>query len=340
MSPTSSMVDPAAAEAPRASSRQRAERVLDCLEEIITSAVEPAATRELLTRHLAVGRRQAEQIELACVDLPMGVHAAVAGTEEAAVPLAAACTAIYLGADLLDDLADRDLEPEWADSDPGSATLAGAALLSAIPQLAIAQLPVDASQRVAIAEVLAETLLAMAVGQHGDLSQGGAGVTLAQARAVAEGKAGAEFAGFAAVGALLAGANATEVGYYRQFGAALGTACQIASDLAELWQEDNSADVANGTHTLPLVHAMTRGTSDDAALLLELLGSRGTAETAATLRALLLRVGSVAYTTLVVQQYCVQARNALGAVDAHAGPRAQLQAMVDRASLLPSRAVA
>ena len=317
-------------------SRARAARVLDCLEGLIIDAVAAPATRELLTRHLAVGRRQAEQIDLACVDLPMLAHAAVEGTEDAAVPLAAVCTAIYLGADLLDDLADRDLEPEWADSDLGSITLAAATLLSAIPQLGMARLASDAARRAAIAEVIADTLLAMAVGQHCDLSHAGPGVTLAQARAVAEGKAGAEFAGFAAAGALLGGADAAVAGYYGAFGASLGAACQIASDLAELWQEDDSVDVANGTHTLPLVHAMTRGSPADAALLTELLGSAGTAETAEALRALLLRVGSVAYTTLIVQQYCVQARNALTAIDAHASAGSELQVMVDRASLLPS----
>ena len=323
-----------------AASRDRAARVLDSLEGLIAAAVAAPSTRELLSRHLAVGRRQAEQTGLICVNLPMLAHAAVAGTEDAAVPLAAVCTAIYLGADLLDDMADRDLEPEWADADPGSVTLAGATLLSAIPQLGISGLATDQARRAAISEVLAQTMLAMAVGQHADLSHGGGGGTLAGARAVAEGKAGAEFGGVAAAGALFGGADASAVGCYRDFGTNLGAACQIASDLAELWQEEDSVDVANGTLTLPLVHAMTRGRAEDAAMLTEQLGTHGTAETAAALRALLLRVGSVAYTTLVVQQYCVQARNALAAVAAHGDARAQLQAMVDRASLLPGSATA
>src|SRR5215218_4046152 len=208
----------------------RVERVFASIEELIGALPVPRSHRELLRVHVGVGREQAEVYpELPAIQLPLLVHAAITGDERPALPLASACTLLYLGADLFDNVADRELAEHWRTHDPTEANLAAATLLATLPQLSVAQLQergVPPARLWALAHLFAETLLTMSAGQHEDLlfSQTDVDVTLKDCRGMIERKSGSEFALFAKAGAVLASADPCVTESYGAFGLCLGTA--------------------------------------------------------------------------------------------------------------------
>ena len=105
--------------------RGRVERVFAFLEDLIGALPVPPSHRELLRVHLDVGRERAEIYpELPAIQLPLLVHAAISGDESPALPVAGACTLLYLGADLFDNVIDDELPPSWRARDPAEASLA------------------------------------------------------------------------------------------------------------------------------------------------------------------------------------------------------------------------
>src|SRR5829696_9379177 len=105
--------------------RERAERVFVSIDELLTTLPVPSCHREVLQIHLRVGEEQAEAWPaMAAIQLPLLVHAAIAGDERPALPVAAACTLLYLGADLFDSVHDHELPSSWRARDPAEVTLA------------------------------------------------------------------------------------------------------------------------------------------------------------------------------------------------------------------------
>src|SRR5215208_4307703 len=91
---------------------ERVGRVFAFLDELIVALPVPSNHRELLQVHL----RQTDswqRPETAAIQLPLLVHEAVTGDEKPALPVAAACTLLYLGAGLFDSLLDQELPPSW-----------------------------------------------------------------------------------------------------------------------------------------------------------------------------------------------------------------------------------
>src|ERR671914_15326 len=119
----------------------RVEKVFAFLDELLGTLSVPPHHQELLRVHLGVGREQAEAYpELPAIQLPLLVHAAITGDERPALPVAGACTLLYLGADLFDSILDHELPPSWQGRDSSQASLAATTLLGALPQLSIARL--------------------------------------------------------------------------------------------------------------------------------------------------------------------------------------------------------
>ena len=311
--------------------RRRCERTLAFLFELVEVLETPEAHRDLLRIHLEEGRRQTEELpQLACVQLPLLVFGALAGDEAPAVPLAAACTLVYLGADLLDNVADRELPPAWDEHGEALASLAGTTLIAALPPLALARLDAPPAVRLALSELLARGLVEMSAGQHSDLAGAEAG-DLAAARASVERKSGAEMALFAESAALLAGASPERCERFRAAGRSYGAAVQLASDAHELSAQAGGNDLRNGRRTLPVAHALGRLQPTRRALLDGLLEG---GDDPALLAELLAETRSLAYTAVVVEVY---RRRALAELDALGldGPYAQeLRALVADATLL------
>ncbi len=297
----------------------RVQKVFAFLNELIGTLPVPPSHQELLRVHLDVGREQAKVYpELPAIQLPLLVHAAITGDERPALPVAGACTLLYLGADLFDNLIDDELPPSWHARDPAEASLAATTLLAALPQLSVARLREQGTPPArlwALAHLFAETLLTMSAGEHEDLLFTDREDVGAEAcRVMVERKSGSEFALFARAGAVLATEDPAVIEKYTAFGLYLGAARQICTDVWDLWEGENGPDLLNGKRTLPIVHALYTLRGESRKRLQDSLKAvREGAKCHDEVRKLLLAAGSVHYTALIVEFYRRQARNYLAA---------------------------
>ncbi len=297
----------------------RVEKVFAFLNELIGTLPVPPSHQELLRVHLDVGREQAKAYpELPAIQLPLLVHAAITGDERPALPVAGACTLLYLGADLFDNLIDDELPPSWHAHDPAEASLAATTLLAALPQLSVARLREQGTPLArlwTLAHLIAETLLTMSAGEHEDLLFTDREDVGAEAcRVMVERKSGSEFALFARAGAVLATEDPAVIEKYTAFGLYLGAARQICTDVWDIWEGENSPDLLNGKRTLPIVHALYTLRGESRKRLQDLLKAvREGAKCHDEVRKLLLAAGSVHYTALIVEFYRRRARNYLAA---------------------------
>jgi geranylgeranyl pyrophosphate synthase len=317
--------------------RARVAPVFGYLEELIGRLPVPEHHRELLALHLEEGRAQSAELpEAPWIQLPILVHAACGGNEDAAIRLAGACTLVYLAADLLDNLMDDELPQRWSSRGPAQATLAAATLLAALARQALDQAEHDGIATTRIARLhrsLTATLVTMSAGQYDDLTPG-ITADLEAARSVTERKAGAEFAFFAEAGAATATDDEDVVSAYRRFGLNLAAAGQIASDLGDVLGRSASRDLANGKRTLPVVHALVNlGPAERVRLESLLAEARHSTHAHGLVRQLLVEAGSVQYTALVVGVYASRARRALDEARPFPRPRAELEAIVARMQL-------
>ncbi len=318
----------------------RVEEVFAFLDGLIETCPVPPSHRELLRVHLGTGREEVEAYpELPAVQLPLLAHAAITGDERPALPVAGACTLLYLGADLFDNLIDDELPPGWHARDPAEASLAATTLLAALPQLALARLREQGTPPVRLwelAQLFAEALLAMSAGEHEDLLFAGQDdVGVKACRAMAERKSGSEFALFAKAGALLATEDPAVVEKYAAFGKCLGTARQICTDVWDIWEGENSQDLLNGKRTLPIVHALCTLRGEERQRLQDLLEAvRDGARCHGEVRKMLLAAGSVHYTAIIVGIYRRRARGYLAAASPQEPAGGALRALLREASLL------
>jgi geranylgeranyl diphosphate synthase type I len=278
--------------------------------------------------------------ELPSIQVPLMVHEAITGDDRPALPVAAACTLLFLGADLFDNVADRELPDHWHTRDSAEANLAAATLLAALPQLSVARLQeqgVPPARLWALAHLFAGTLLTMSAGQHEDLlfPQADEDVTLEACRGMIERKSGSEFALFAKAGAVLASADPCVTESYGAFGLCLGTAGQIASDLRDICNGGKSQDLTNGKRTLPIVFALSTLEEGTRERLRHLLAAaRELPECHDEVRERLFAAGSVLYTGLMVKVYQLRAREYLAAASPREPAGRDLRTMLDQV-LLP-----
>jgi geranylgeranyl pyrophosphate synthase len=190
----------------------------------------------------------------------------------------------------------------------------------------------------ALANLLAETLLDMSAGEHEDLLfREREDVRPEMCRAMVERKSGSEFALFTTAGAILATEDSAVIEDYAAFGLCLGSASQICSDIEDIWGEGISQDLLNGERTLPIVHALytLRGASRER--LQELLvAARESADYHDEVRTLLAGAGSIHYTTMVAEIYLQRARNHLAAASPREPAGEVLRMLLDGTSLLPT----
>jgi len=288
--------------------------------ELVTGLAASEAQRGLLLTALAGLKRQARADEaLIYARLPLLVHVGCGCRVEAAMPLAAATTLLFLGIDILDDLADGDLPEHWQARRPAEINLAAATLLAALPQAILATLPVPASRLAAMQRTLALGLLAMSAGQQQDLAL--AGSTAPDPRMVEDSvvaKSGEEVAMFAKLSAQFAGAEPAVAAAYADYGRALGAGGQLASDCHDIFQAEVSNDLANGSRTLPIaLHLQKLGGRERREFLALLdearLGEAARQEVRRRLRA----AGQLRHCALIVEIYHQTALKAL----ALAGPQ-------------------
>jgi geranylgeranyl diphosphate synthase, type I len=318
-------------------------RVFAFLDKLFLTFPVRSGHRELLQIHLRVGKERAEAWpEMSSIQLPLLVHAAITGDERPALPVAGACTLLYLGADLFDSILDDELPPSWHARDSSEASLAATTLLGALPQLSIARLQQQGTPPAtlwSLAHLFADTGLTMGAGQYEDLlfsSPSLENLSVENSRAMAEHKSGAEYALFATAGAVLATEDPSTIEAYAAFGSCFGIAQQLINDAQDIWGDKCGQDLLNGKRTLPIVHALSTLRGQQRERLQKLLAAaRESAEHHDGVRALLAAAGSLRYTALIVWLYQQQARSHLALASPQEPAGRELYTLLDRASLLP-----
>jgi len=326
--------------------RARVESVIALLDELIIALPVRPGHRQLLQTHLRVGKERAEVWpEMSSIQLPLLVHAAITGDERAALPVAGACTLLYLGADLFDSILDHELPPSWQARDPSAASLAATTLLGALPQLSIARLQergTPPARLWRLAYLFADYGLTMGAGQYEDLLFPTLEkVSVEDSRAMAEHKSGAEYALFAAAGATLATGDRSTIEAYAAFGSCFGIALQLMNDAKDIWGDERGQDLLNGKRTLPVVHALSTLPGERRERLQQLLAAaRGSTEHHDGVRELLAEAGSLRYTALIVWLYQQQARSHLASASPREPAARELYTLLDQASILPQPSAA
>lgn len=252
----------------------RTEEVLALAAEVVSTRAPTEGLRRLLETALVGLREQARTSEVPApfIHLPLLVYGGVRGETEPALPLAVVTTLLFLGLDILDDLADGDRPEHWGDHRAAEIHLAAATLLCALPQLLLSDLDAAPAVRDRMQRTLAEGLLRMSAGQQQDLARVDAvAVTPDEVRASVEAKSGEELALFAAMAAQLAEAPAEVVERYAAMARALGTAGQLSSDCYELFQDPACRDLVHGARPLPVALHLERVSGEERNSFLRLL---------------------------------------------------------------------
>lgn len=188
------------------------------------------------------------------VHIPLAVSAAVCGDAARARPITVALALLHTGLDTLDDLMDGDPRPWWGDYRPAEVLLAGATLVSALPQLLLAELDAPPATIARMLRTLAEAGMVISAGQQQDIASTGRDDLTADAvEALVSAKSGEVHGLAAALAAQLAGADTASVRCYQQYGRAVGTAAQILSDCYDIFVAPESRDLRRGIRTLPIV---------------------------------------------------------------------------------------
>jgi geranylgeranyl diphosphate synthase, type I len=329
------------ANADKGRKRERVERVIAFLEELILALPVRQDQRKLLQIHLEIGKERAEAWpEMSSIQLPLLVHAAITGDERPALPVAGACTLLYLGADLFDSLLDHELPPSWLVRDSSEASLAATTLLGALPQLSIARLQergTPPEKLWTLARLFADAGLTMGAGQYEDLRFPILeDVSIEDSRVMAEHKSGAEYALFTSAGAALATEDPRTCEAYAAYGSCFGIAQQLINDAQDIWGEKGGQDLSNGKRTFPIVHALSTLRGERRERLQKLLqAARESTDHYDGVRALLAEAGSLRYTGLIVWLYQQQARSHLVSASPQEPAGQELYTLLDQASLLP-----
>ncbi len=271
--------------------------------------------------------------------LPLLVYAAVRGENKPALPLTVATTILYLGIDILDDLADGDLPRHWKGRKESEINLAAVTLISALPQLALSELDAPPETIADLQRILADGLLTMSAGQQRDLATAGATrVSAAEVESSVARKSGEELALFAALASRLAGASTAAVEAYASMGRSLGTAGQLASDFHDLFQARRSSDLANGTRTLPIaLHLENQSRTGRRAFLALLDKARRSESARKAVRKRLLAAGELRRCAIIVELHCRRAQAALARAGAREPAQGELAALIDASSFFPKR---
>lgn len=322
---------------PSPSREERHREILSLTKTFITQHAVSEEQREALLKALEhlVDPHEVKSNLFPFMDLPPLVYAALHGNEKPVYPLTVATTLLYLGIDLLDDLADGDLGSHWRGHPHGEIQLIATTLLSSLPQMALGKLNISAHGRDQLQRTLAEGLLRMSAGQQMDLSHTGLKeITTANVEASVIAKSGEELALFASLAAQFHGAAPQLVAHYAAMGRHLGTAGQMASDCHDLFNAPKSRDVAHGTRTLPIALYLEKKSGPEREHFLDLLDkAQKEPSLLKPIRKILHEAGILRVCGFMIETYCQKAHQELE----HAKPFDlavhELRAVIDGVSL-------
>jgi hypothetical protein len=192
------------------------------------------------------------------------VHGAVTGSAEAALPVCVVSSLWWAGAEALDDMSDASGRPSTMDgsvagspdrlSDADLLT-ASIACMSVVPQAYLASSSVPDSLRLAWIAETARGSLAAAEGQLADLAREPSALTWAHVMRAYVGKTGAAYGRDAVMAAQLTTTEPAILHAWRTFGQLFGVLRQTHNDNTD-GDPVHDEDLANGTPTLLLAHAL------------------------------------------------------------------------------------
>ncbi len=221
---------------------------------------------------------------------PLAVLGALTGDPEPAVPVGVVSTVWWAGAKALDDLSDVMVGGVPASSTgltPTELLIGGVACLELIPRQFIDRCPLPDDVRSAWCAEMIAASVAAATGRLADVARDADALGWARVMATYAGKTGAAYARDAVMTVQLVTRDAATISLWRAFGQLFGVLRQMRNDNVQADPEDDE-DLASGTTTLLLAHALETATPARTAELLELrAAARRNVEARAALRHLL-----------------------------------------------------
>ena len=246
------------------------------MRDVINTGAQPAAFNIMLNYHLGfanangtlaqenAGKRIRPALVLLCCE-------SCGGAWEQALPAAAAVELLHNFSLIHDDIEDRDelrrgrptLWRQWGEAQ---------AINSGDAMFAMAHLALLRSRERGVpAERVMRAMLAfdamcvhLTVGQHLDLSfEQRNDVSAAEYMQMIEGKTAALTAASCEIGAIIAGANDTQISALRDYGKWLGISFQLQDDVLGIWGDPDKtgkrdSDLAHNKKTLPILFAAER----------------------------------------------------------------------------------
>nr|MDT0660934.1 hypothetical protein [Micromonospora sp. DSM 115978] len=195
--------------------------------------------------------------------LPLPVLGAITGDPGPAVPVCVLSRLWWTGADIFDDLNDGHFDVERVGMSPNEAMIASIACLTVLPTALIARQDLTAQMRMAWVGHLTDGNLDAANGQLADISSVLDAASLTDVMHSYTGKSGSACGRDLAMTAHLAGVDVATVAGWQEFGRRYGVLRQLANDRRSLCKDvRDDEDLANGTRTLLLAHALLGAPGD------------------------------------------------------------------------------
>ncbi|MEU4097198.1 polyprenyl synthetase family protein [Streptomyces sp. NPDC026673] len=189
--------------------------------------------------------------------LAFPVLGALTSALDPALPVVVISRLWWAGAETFDDLADADFDEDGAGLSNAQAGIASAACLSVVPQMIIERQSLPDRLKAAWTWEFNAGSVAAAEGQFRDVSAAEEPGSWAATMRIYARKSGAPYGRDAAMTAMLAGADDEGIRGWRMFGLLFGVLRQMANDRASIAvAAEEDEDLANGTWTLLLAHAM------------------------------------------------------------------------------------
>lgn len=281
-----------------------------------------------------------QEAYLPFIHIPMFIYGAIRDELSSAYPLAVTTTLLFLGIDIIDDLADGDDRKFWDGYSRDEINLAAMLLLCSLPQLSISRFNISPKSKNGLHQTLAESFLLMGSGQQFDLGfTKSSHVTVDEVEKSVIAKTGEELALFASLAANYAGATKKQVKHYTEFARHLGTAIQFSTDCYDLFEASYSRDLTHGTRTLPIVFHLERKKSGEREVFIrELAEAERDVNCHENLRMQLRASGDLHRVAFVIELYCRRALNALDKAHPKELAKIKLLNFVDFVSLLRKRA--
>ncbi|MFE5301377.1 polyprenyl synthetase family protein [Streptomyces sp. NPDC056632] len=203
--------------------------------------------------------------------LPLAVLGAISGDPAPAAPVCVVSSLWSAGAEAVDDLVDLGAaaEPVAATLTPAELLVAGTVCLTQLPALAIERLDIPEALARQWRRDLAEGTLTSADGQLADTARDPHALDWGRVMRAYRAKTGSSYARDALMAARCAVDEPAALRAWHVLGQLLGVLRQVHNDNAERTPEDDE-DLANGTPTLLLSHALEAASPEERGRLFEL----------------------------------------------------------------------